>query len=221
MHFHILMMSAKDENIQWNVGSLSLCYIDLLWLCSILMVPVMYGFNIWHNTFIMLRKVRHSRLIVPSLSPSYLCNCKMHIWTSVGLLLYSLLVYTHKYLRKNKLNDFIAFPKYYIVLDCKHKCRFTSYVNSPVLLVKGMCINVICPLLEKFVLVEFLEGFLRNSINASHHRTNGLSESNLFYTIESSCQLINCVWNEANTISVLVSDIMLTWSIKPDCFKVL
>ena len=48
----------------------SIHYVNLLWLCSILMAPVVCGFNPWHNTlFILANTWKLSRFVAPSKAP--------------------------------------------------------------------------------------------------------------------------------------------------------
>ena len=68
----IVRLDQKTKHAKWEMYIKSMHYMKLLWSCSILIAPVVYGFNLWLNTFVMLKNAtKGSWIVAPSLSSNY------------------------------------------------------------------------------------------------------------------------------------------------------
>ena len=70
-----------------SLNSKSMHFMNLLWFCSVLMAPIVYGLSPWLNTFVVLENTnKGSWLVVPSLPSSYLFGLKFHwLYLAIGI----------------------------------------------------------------------------------------------------------------------------------------
>ena len=89
-----LEQNTKHEKDKRYMNSKTNHQMNLLWLCFILISPVVCEFRLLHNTYVMLEHSgKGPRFIVQSWSSSYFCNYKRHTCPYMDYLIQNFLVY--------------------------------------------------------------------------------------------------------------------------------